>query len=342
MQRLTRDHSFVQALIDQGVIQESEAESHPRRNELLRALGTEPFVDVEVIREPFQPDAGDLFLLCSDGLNSLVSDRGIEEVLAEPEEIQAKAIQLVNLANTLGGHDNTTVQLVEILTPGHSRAFQQSTAQGLDTQHASPLSYTQPQNNFDPPLSYEKKKSPLDVWPEEEQENRPKKRADHIEINDSGLPDLKPGLLRGFVILVALVFLYVIFQNTLGKSAYVGSSGSLTQDSARAIALQTWFYDYTGIQKAKNTYQKAKQTITDLNELKKRKLRALDSLFRNKRLRKIANQLEENGESVEDLALRYRSKVDWILKANGVDDAAALQNLDSLAIPLEAPKSPLP
>ena len=111
--RTTKDHSFVQALVDQGVISDDEAETHPRRNELLRALGTQPVVEVEVAANPITPDKNDIFLLCTDGLNGLVHDKSIEGTLNSPIDVEHKAIKLVQMANNLGGYDNTTVQLIE-------------------------------------------------------------------------------------------------------------------------------------------------------------------------------------------------------------------------------------
>ncbi len=111
--RVTKDHSFVQALVDQGVISDEDAETHPRRNELLRALGTQPMTEVDVSFSPIIPERNDTFLLCTDGLNGLVHDKSIEGTLNSPIDVEHKAIKLVQMANNLGGYDNTTVQLVE-------------------------------------------------------------------------------------------------------------------------------------------------------------------------------------------------------------------------------------
>ncbi|TAE19506.1 MAG: Stp1/IreP family PP2C-type Ser/Thr phosphatase [Bacteroidetes bacterium] len=113
--RLTKDHSFVQMLVDQGVITEEEAEVHPRRNEILRALGTDLEVEVEVRPAPFTPNIKDTFLLCSDGLNSMLSDYEIESILDESRDLQDKAHLFINSANAEGGLDNITVQLIEFL-----------------------------------------------------------------------------------------------------------------------------------------------------------------------------------------------------------------------------------
>jgi serine/threonine protein phosphatase PrpC len=119
LHKLTRDHSFVQGLVDQGVIAEEEAEEHPRKNELMRALGIGGEVDVEVTNEPIFPKQGDVFMLCSDGLNGMAGDRRMEELLSMNGSLGNKAQQLIDAANAAGGNDNITVQLVHILASPH-------------------------------------------------------------------------------------------------------------------------------------------------------------------------------------------------------------------------------
>ncbi len=112
LERLTRDHSYVQQLMDQGLITEAEAENHPRRNELTRALGTSREVVVDVASQPVLPAPGDAFLLCTDGLTGLLSDEIIQAELAGSGPAQTRAVRLVEQANDAGGYDNITVQLI--------------------------------------------------------------------------------------------------------------------------------------------------------------------------------------------------------------------------------------
>jgi PPM family protein phosphatase len=116
LQRLTKDHSVVQEMVDQGLLNEADAENHPRKNQLTRALGTLPEVEIDVSPGPFQPSAGDTLLICTDGLNGMISDAMIGQVLSEKIPVQNKAIQLVQLANDAGGSDNITVQLIQFDT----------------------------------------------------------------------------------------------------------------------------------------------------------------------------------------------------------------------------------
>ena len=110
--RITKDHSFVQALVDLGEITEEEAEKHPRKNEILNALGLVNMKPPTVCQFPVKVSKGDSFLLCSDGLTGMVNDKTIENVLTGTLNIQDKANRLVELANQAGGLDNITVQIV--------------------------------------------------------------------------------------------------------------------------------------------------------------------------------------------------------------------------------------
>ncbi len=119
LHKLTRDHSFVQGLVDEGLIAEEAAEEHPRKNELMRAMGIGADIKVEVTKDPIFPKQGDVFLLCSDGLNGMIGDRNIEEILKKRGMLGTRAQLLIDAANAAGGKDNITVQLVEVLDSPH-------------------------------------------------------------------------------------------------------------------------------------------------------------------------------------------------------------------------------
>jgi serine/threonine protein phosphatase PrpC/LysM repeat protein len=112
LERLTKDHSYVQQLMDQGLLTEAEAENHPRRNELTRALGTSREVLVDVSSQPLMPGYGDVLLLCTDGLTGLLPDETIRQELLAAGPVQRRAMRLVERANEAGGYDNITVQLI--------------------------------------------------------------------------------------------------------------------------------------------------------------------------------------------------------------------------------------
>jgi serine/threonine protein phosphatase PrpC len=113
LEQVTVDHSYVAELVAGGQINEAEAEVHPQRHVLTRALGVSPEVDVDLV--VLTPRAGDRFLLCSDGLSREVTDSQVASVLrrlADPEEA---ARELVTQAKLHGGNDNITVVIVEVV-----------------------------------------------------------------------------------------------------------------------------------------------------------------------------------------------------------------------------------
>ena len=113
LQQLTEDHSLVAELMRDGKLSPEEAETHPQRSVITRALGTDPDVDVDIGRVDARP--GDVFLLCSDGLTSMVGDEAILRIVEEHrDDLQAAARALVQTANRSGGEDNITVIFFEI------------------------------------------------------------------------------------------------------------------------------------------------------------------------------------------------------------------------------------
>ena len=104
---LTSDHSLVEELRRQGRLTDEQAEDHPQRSIITRALGPEAEVDVDTLTFSARP--GDVFLLCSDGLTTMIRDDRIAEILAESPDLDSAAERLVNEANEAGGRDNITV-----------------------------------------------------------------------------------------------------------------------------------------------------------------------------------------------------------------------------------------
>lgn len=113
--QLTKDHSYVQMLVDCGEITKEQAEHHPRKNEITNALGIPNMSPATVADDAIVPEAGDCFILCSDGLSGMISDDTICKVVSRQSEMNAqeRVDKLVALANENGGVDNITVQLVE-------------------------------------------------------------------------------------------------------------------------------------------------------------------------------------------------------------------------------------
>ena len=117
LEQLTEDHSLVAELVRSGRLTPEEAGSHPHRSVITRALGTEP--DVEVDTFGLEPRLGDVFLLCSDGLQTMVADERILEIVERHRpDLDAAAKVLVDTANAAGGEDNVTVVLFEVVDDG--------------------------------------------------------------------------------------------------------------------------------------------------------------------------------------------------------------------------------
>ncbi|HEX3737431.1 MAG TPA: Stp1/IreP family PP2C-type Ser/Thr phosphatase [Solirubrobacterales bacterium] len=118
LERLTRDHSLVEEMRRKGQLTEAQAEDHPQRSIITRALGPEPEVEVDLQTVPAQ--AGDIFLICSDGLTTMLDDEHIERLLARAGSMPNAVRALVDEANRAGGRDNISVvafKLVDAAEP---------------------------------------------------------------------------------------------------------------------------------------------------------------------------------------------------------------------------------
>ena len=116
LERLTEDHSLVEELVRQGRLSPEEAENHPQRSIITRALGPEPQVDVETFTDPGRD--GDVYLICSDGLSAMVGEDDIRSILESSRSLDDAAGRLVDAANENGGKDNITVVLFRLAGDG--------------------------------------------------------------------------------------------------------------------------------------------------------------------------------------------------------------------------------
>ena len=110
--QLTKDHSLVQEQLDQGLISLEQARQHAMRNVILRAVGVNDAITIDVIKG--RKSTGDLFLLCSDGLTDMVEDTHISKILSENRPLKDKSSELIALAKAAGGKDNVTVVLAHV------------------------------------------------------------------------------------------------------------------------------------------------------------------------------------------------------------------------------------
>ena len=111
--QITKDHSLVQVQIEMGLISEMEARNQSHRNIILRAVGINEGLETDIRGIKFY--VGDIFLLCSDGLTDMLEDDVIMEVLSIPTCLEKKVEGLIELAKVVGGEDNITVVLGQIV-----------------------------------------------------------------------------------------------------------------------------------------------------------------------------------------------------------------------------------
>jgi serine/threonine protein phosphatase PrpC len=112
LEQLTKDHSLLRELIDQGKLNEEQATDFLYKNIITKAIGTEPKVDPAVDVIEVQPD--DLFLMCTDGLSDLLSEEEMQNILLQGGAIQESAAALIESANAKGGRDNITVVIATV------------------------------------------------------------------------------------------------------------------------------------------------------------------------------------------------------------------------------------
>lgn len=134
LERLTIDHSLVEEYVRAGRLAPEEAESHPQKSIITRALGVE--ADVEVDTLTCNANDGDVYLICSDGLTGMVSEHEITETLLERSSLEQAARALIDAANRAGGRDNITVVLFRLSEGGGAMADgdDRDTLSGEDTQ----------------------------------------------------------------------------------------------------------------------------------------------------------------------------------------------------------------
>ena len=115
IKQITKDHSSVQQLIDEGILTRQEAELSDMRNQILKAIGVAEWVLPTVLEKPIALKRDDRMVLCSDGLTEHVSEKQISETVRSIEDVQNTSLKLVELANSNGGTDNITVQVIHYL-----------------------------------------------------------------------------------------------------------------------------------------------------------------------------------------------------------------------------------
>jgi serine/threonine protein phosphatase PrpC len=113
LKQITKDDSYVQALVDSGKLMPSLAETHPRKNELTQAMGMRPSPVPHICSQPLYPADDEVLLLCTDGLYNMVSAQDIHATLSRSGYIEDKGAELMRTAIANGGYDNITFQLIK-------------------------------------------------------------------------------------------------------------------------------------------------------------------------------------------------------------------------------------
>ncbi|HKP90520.1 MAG TPA: Stp1/IreP family PP2C-type Ser/Thr phosphatase, partial [Thermoleophilaceae bacterium] len=135
LERLTEDHSLVEELVRQGRLTPEEAETHPQRSIITRALGPEPSVEVETFTDVARP--GDVYLICSDGLSGMVSEDDMAAIVGRSRTLTEAAERLVEAANRAGGKDNITVILFRLESDGEDESAGEGDPAGDTSEHAA-------------------------------------------------------------------------------------------------------------------------------------------------------------------------------------------------------------
>ena len=204
LEQLTEDHTLVNELLKSGKLSPEEANVHPQRSVITRALGTEPDVDVDTFTIETRP--GDVFLLCSDGLSSMISDSEILGLVRSGDgDLEAALRGLVEAANTSGGDDNITVVAFEISErtaddPDRTKQMPVATAPVVDDEDT--LSGLERVPAVDTAvLSAAEIREHLDAAPEPEPTSEPQAEAESPAV----VPPRRPGRIRRIFPLVLLL-----------------------------------------------------------------------------------------------------------------------------------------
>jgi protein phosphatase len=136
LEQVTNDHSLVAELVRRGELSPAEAEVHPQRSVITRALGTDPDIDVDTFS--VEARAGDVYMICSDGLSDMVGHGTIESTMRDNRaDLDAMAKALVHAANSAGGEDNITTVLFEIAEGDMPREPDEATVEQITMQQAA-------------------------------------------------------------------------------------------------------------------------------------------------------------------------------------------------------------
>ncbi len=206
LEQLTEDHTLVGRMVQEGRLSREEAQHHPQRSIITRALGVDQ--DVQVDLETVELSAGDRLLLCSDGLSSMVEDDSIESVLASESDPQRVADRLIDVANEAGGDDNITVVVIDFEPAGTPRRIVPA-AEPNEDEGSVPRADGRSEESVPPSTP-----APIHARDEEPEPERPRRRW-------------VGKLVVAFLVLLLLAGgAYAAARYTLSNSWYVGLAAS--------------------------------------------------------------------------------------------------------------------
>jgi len=341
LQQITKDHSFVQAMMDQGFLTPEQAPYHPRRSEITRALGTSSRAEVEQPEHPLKPYQGDYLLLCTDGLTNAVDDVRIKEVLSESIEVQQKAMKLVNLANEMGGEDNITVQIIELVDyPPSALSNNEETYSGnTSLNKTNPIEFkNKPQVKINtqrrPQHIQNKGQVAGNILPNNQQPNQSKSN-----FPTSGLLPYFPLALLSIIALgVGTIYfnpnnilVKQLIGNRLVKTDHLLDSTNKKTSILKQMqnkAVDNVIDNTPFLKNMFERYDKVKKTAKDIEDTWDRTEEAIDETNEM-----IATHKKKGKETMDDIADKYGISVEDLLKANKVKNTKDLKKLDSIKIP---------
>jgi protein phosphatase len=196
MEQLTEDHSLVNELLKTGKLSEEEAQVHPQRSVITRAVGTDPDVDVDGFT--IEAQDGDVFLICSDGLSDMVSDEEILELLHQNRDDLDKAVKaLVAAANRGGGEDNITAVAFRISSEAAPNLEDTVAMPAITFDGDEPDEQTREYVEADPG------EGTMIVAPDEQ-------RRDVPELTDAAAEPAEPRAKRVWLVLIVIVLLLLV------------------------------------------------------------------------------------------------------------------------------------
>lgn len=356
--RLTRDHSYVQKLLDKGLITEEEAENHPRKNEITNALGIAPEIEMDIVAAPLIPAIGDMIMLCTDGLNVMMNDEEIAQILAENLDVQHKAMKLTQSANEKGGIDNTTVQLIWFYNVANKKS-KFVTAGAIPPlvpdkkTEAIPLYQEEEQNHTTPVEEINKKEFISD--PPAENTDKMKIPAKRNKLIEKYHPKNNKKVRIALVVAAVLIFMFILWDLFIRQGApkSLKTPGTGNPDTVKtevkndtvvadkpdnqspvSSAIDTVWLSYN-VKKGDVLGKIATKFNVPVVYIKLKNNLKNDNIRENQKLNipVKADHTVKTGETLDVIAAKYKTDKEKIRKANGLTEASELKSGKSLIIP---------